>query len=234
MKIALAQINPIVGDIEGNNKKIIEQVKKINADLVVFPELSIVGYCPQDYILKKVFVEKNFIALNNIAGSTKGKMAIVGFIDKGEGNLYNSAAFMENGEVKEIYHKQCLPNYSVFDEKRWFRAGNENSTISIDGKKVGLNICEDIWFSDVCKKQNLNNVDCFINISASPYSSIKIDDIEKVLLQRYEENKKPILYVNQVGAQDGLVYYGHSMFVNNGKVIKKAKDFEEDVLIVDL
>ena len=234
MKIALAQINPTVGDIEGNKKKIIDIAKKTNTDIIVFPELSISGYCPQDLILKSKFIEKNIAALNYIANSLGDKKIILGFIDRKEGNLYNSAAFIEDGDIKDIYHKQCLPNYSVFDEKRWFKAGNDNKSISINGKKIGLNICEDIWFHDVCKKQNEHKVDFFINISASPYSSIKIGQIEKVLLERYSENKKPIFYANQVGAQDGLVFYGHSMLVNDSKVIKKAKDFEEDLLVVDL
>jgi len=230
MKIALCQINPVVGDIEGNREKILEIIERTEADLYVFPELAIAGYCPMDLILKKHFINENLKSLNLIAKSCNKKL-ILGFIDFKDKKAYNSAAFISGNKIRYIYHKQKLPNYGVFDEKRWFASGDGTNILKLGNKKIGLNICEDIWFSDICKKQK---VDFYINISASPYSNIKIKTIKEILLQRYKENKKPILYVNQVGAQDGLVYFGHSMFVNNNRIIKKAKDFEEDVLLVDI
>jgi len=232
MKICLCQINPTVGDIEGNKEKIGKALKKIKADLYVFPELSITGYCPQDLLLNNEFIHKNIDTLFELARKFKDKKFILGFVNKKNENIYNAAAFIENGNLNDIYYKQFLPTYSVFDEKRWFTAGNESKIINIEGKRVGLNICEDIWTSRICSQQNKKNADFFVNISASPYSKIKIEKIENILLKRYEENKKPIIYVNQVGAQDGLIYYGHSMFVN--KKIKSAKKFEEDNLIINL
>ena len=234
MRIALAQINPVVGDIEGNTKKIISIIKKTKADFVVFPELSITGYSPQDLILKSNFIDKNTKALTQIIKHTKNKAAIVGFIEKAYENLYNSAAVIRNQQIVEIHRKICLPNYTIFDEKRWFREGNNATIFELDGKKIGVSICEDIWFPETTKKQKDKGAELIINISASPYRKGKLETIENILRQRWEENKIPIIYVNQVGAQDGIVYYGHSMYFKDGKVIKKCKDFEEDILIVEV
>ncbi|MBI2650642.1 hypothetical protein HYX04_05000 [Candidatus Woesearchaeota archaeon] len=234
MKIALAQINPIVGDIDGNSKKIISIISRTKADIVVFPELSITGYSPQDLLLRNDFIEQNIKALKKIVRSTKNKAAIVGFVEKAYGNRYNSAAAIKNGQIIEIHHKICLPNYTIFDEKRWFNEGN-NATISeFYGKKIGISICEDIWFPETTKKQKDKGADLIINISASPYRKGKIEAVENILKQRWEENKIPIIYVNQAGAQDGIVYCGHSMYFKYGKVAKKCRDFEEDMLIVEV
>ena len=152
MKIALAQINPIVGDIEGNTNKIISIIKKTKADIVVFPELSITGYSPQDLILKSNFIDKNTKALTQIIKHTKNKAAIVGFIEKAYENIYNSAAVIRNQQIVEIHRKICLPNYTIFDEKRWFREGNNATIFELDGKKIGVSICEDIWFPETTKR----------------------------------------------------------------------------------
>ena len=234
MRIALAQINPVVGDIEGNTKKIISIIKKTKADIAVFPEISITGYSPQDLILKSNFIDKNTKALTQIIKHTKNKAAIVGFIEKAYENLYNSAAVIRNQQIVEIHRKICLPNYTIFDEKRWFREGNNATIFELDGKRIGVSICEDIWFPETTKKQKDKGAELIINISASPYRKGKLETIENILRQRWEENKIPIIYVNQVGAQDGIVYYGHSMYFKDGKVIKKCKDFEEDILIVEV
>ena len=234
MKIALAQINPIVGDIEGNTNKIISIIKKTNVDIVVFPELSITGYSPQDLLLKHSFIEENLDALRKIVKNTKNKIAIVGFIEKSDKNLYNSAAIIKNQQIVEIHRKICLPNYAIFNEKRWFKEGNEPKIFSFREKIFGLSICEDIWFPETTKRQKDKGADLIINISASPYSKGKIEKIEQILKQRWNENQVPIIYVNQVGAQDGIVYYGHSMYFKGGKVVKKCKDFEEEILIVDV
>ena len=234
MKIALSQINPIVGDIEGNTKKIISLIKKTRADIIVFPELSITGYSPQDLLLKNNFIAENMVALKKIVKNTKNKAAIVGFIEKAYGNLYNSAAIVRNQQIVEIHHKICLPNYTIFDEKRWFKEGNNATTFEFQGKRIGLSICEDIWFPETTKKQKDKGAELLVNISASPYRKGKIEIIENILRQRCEENKIPIIYVNQVGGQDGIVYYGHSIYFKDGKVVKKCRDFEEDLLIVNI
>ncbi len=232
MKIALAQLNQTVGDIEGNAKKIIFAIKKIKADIVVFPELSVTGYSPQDLLLNNSFLDCSMSALKEIANACKDKAAIVGFPEKAENCVYNSAAFIKNRQIIKIHRKICLPNYSIFNEKRWFRKGNEATVFDFFGKKIGLSICEDIWFPKTLKKQKENGAELMINISASPYSKGKIKRLESVIRQRWEENKVPIVYVNQAGSQDGIVYYGHSMYFKDGKVIEKCRDFEEDILNV--
>jgi len=234
MKIALAQINPIVGDISGNAEKIISIIKNIKADIAVFPELSITGYSPQDLLLKKTFAGQNTEALEKIVKSTKNMAVIVGFVERAYENLYNSAAIIINQQIVGIHHKICLPNYAIFDEKRWFREGNHATIFEFKGKKIGVSICEDIWFPETAKKQKYRGAGLIINISASPYMEGKFEEIENILRQRWEENKIPIIYVNQVGAQDGIVYYGHSMYFKDGRVIKKCRDFEEDIMIVDV
>ena len=234
MKIALAQINPVVGDIEGNTKKIISIIKKTNAEVIVFPELSITGYSPQDLLLKKNFIMENESALKMIVQNVKNKIAIVGFIESTEKNLYNSAAIIQNQQIIEIHRKICLPNYTIFDEKRWFKEGTEATIFEILGKKIGVSICEDIWHPETTRKQKDKGAELIINISASPYREGKFEAVENILQQRWEENRIPIIYVNQVGGQDGIVYYGRSMYFNDGKVARKCRDFEEDILIVDV
>ena len=234
MKIALAQINPVVGDIDGNTGKIISIIENTNADIVVFPELSITGYSPQDLLLKNNFIQKNIGALKKIVKSTRNKIVIVGFIEKINENPYNSAAVIRNQQIIGVHHKICLPNYTIFDEKRWFKEGNNATTFDFNGKTIGVGICEDIWFPETTKRQKDRGAGLIINISASPYRQGKLQATENVLRQRWEENKIPIIYVNQVGGQDGIVYYGHSMYFKDEKVIKKCRDFEEDLLIVDI
>ncbi|MBI2659811.1 hypothetical protein HYX07_01475 [Candidatus Woesearchaeota archaeon] len=234
MKIALAQINPVVGDIEGNTSRIISTIKSTKADIVVFPELSITGYSPQDLLLKDNFVQQNMDAMRKIIQSTKNKAAVIGFVEKAHGEMYNSAAIIRNEQVIEIHHKICLPNYAIFDEKRWFKQGTQATIFEIEGKRIGLSICEDIWFPETTKKQKDRGAELIINISASPYRKGKIEAIEEILMKRWNENKVPIILVNQVGGQDGIVYYGHSMHFNNGKAVRKCKDFEEDILVVEV
>ena len=234
MKIALAQINPIVGDIGGNSKKITSLIKSTKADIIVFPELSIVGYTPQDLLLRHDFIEKNIEALKKITAAVKNKTAITGFAEKIDDGIYNSAAVIRDEQIIEIHHKTCLPNYRVFDEKRWFRKGNEATTFEIDGKIIGLSICEDIWFPETTQRQKRKGAQLIINISASPYTKNKLGLMESNLIKRWEENKLPIIYVNQVGSQDGIVFPGHSMYFNEGRIIKKCRDFEEDLLVVDV
>ena len=234
MKIALAQINPIVGDLDGNSKKIISLIRKTKSDVIVFPELSIIGYSPQDLLLKHTLIDENMDALKEIAENTKNKIAIVGFAEKINGHLHNSAAVIKDRQIIAIHRKEKLPNYAIFDEKRWFCAGNHATTFEIGKKRIGVNICEDIWHEDSSRKLKNKGAELIINISASPYRKGKFEKIEGILRQRWNENRIPIIYVNQVGSQDGIVYYGRSMYFKDGKVIKKCRDFEEEILIVDV
>ena len=234
MKITLAQINPIVGDFDGNKQKIISIIKKSKSDLVVFPELCITGYSPQDLLSNPNFIKKNLEALNEIAKAVKNKCAVVGFVDSAGDEIFNSAAVIQNQKIIAVHHKMFLPNYNIFDEKRWFAKGDEPTVFFLKGKKIGINICEDIWFEETSRKQKEKGAELIINISASPYRKGKLEKIENVIRQRYNENKIPIIFVNQVGAQDGIVYYGHSMFFDKNKIIKKLKDFEEDIILIEL
>ncbi|MBI2646888.1 hypothetical protein HYW99_00250 [Candidatus Woesearchaeota archaeon] len=234
MRIALIQINPIVGDIGWNTNKIISIIKKTKADIVVFPELSITGYSPQDLLLKHNFIEQNMHTLIKIVENVKDKVAIVGFVERAKGKLYNSAAIIKNQKIVNIHHKICLPNYTIFDEKRWFSEGSNATIFELNDKKIGVSICEDLWFPETTKYQKDKGAELIINVSASPYSKGKIEVIGNVLKQRWDENKIPIVYVNQVGGQDGITYYGHSMYFNNGEVLVRCKDFEEDVKIIKI
>ncbi len=234
MKVALAQINAIVGDIEGNSERMISVISKSKADIVVFPELAITGYSPQDLLLRHNFIEENINALRNVANQVKNKTAIVGFVEKAYENIHNSAAIIRDQQIIGIHRKICLPNYTIFDEKRWFKEGTHATTFDFDGKVIGVNICEDIWFPETMKKQKDRGAELIINISASPFRKGKIETIENILGQRWGETKIPMIYVNQVGAQDGIVYYGHSMYFKGGKPVRKCKDFEEEILIVDI
>jgi NAD+ synthase (glutamine-hydrolysing) len=254
MKIALAQINPTVGNLEGNAQKIIEYIgkaKKQGSELVVFPELAITGYPPEDLLLKPQFITDNINALKKIVKASKGISVYIGFVDRkgpstrlrraqssrsGRRNdLFNAGAFINNGKVIEIYHKNNLPNYGVFDEKRYFKEGTKASVVSFKGVKLGLGICEDIWVEDgPYKNEARAGAKIILNINASPYHVGKIGEREKVLAKRAKATKAHVVYVNMVGGQDELVFDGGSMVFNNkGKLIASASQYKEELLIVD-
>src|SRR3989344_2538506 len=237
MKIAIAQINPTVGDIQGNCQKIVDYIKKAKAakaELVVFPEMCVIGYPPKDLLLKKKLVAENVKILAAISEHTKNIAVIVGFVDDHDGSLYNAAAVIQDTNIVKIYQKIHLPNYDVFDEKRYFKSGNNAELVTINDQKIGLNICEDIWMDDgPVSAQCTAGAELIINISASPFHAGKASVREELLCRRAAENKTPILYVNTVGAQDDLIFDGRSYFVNaHGKILAQAKAFEEDLLIL--
>jgi len=246
MKIALAQINPTVGDLEGNAKKIIEYIgraRKQGSDLVVFPELAITGYPPEDLVLKPQFVTDNINALKKIVKASKGIGVYVGFVDRkgpstssGRRNeIYNAGAFINNGKIIEIYYKNNLPNYGVFDEKRYFKEGKGPAVVSFRGVKIGLGICEDIWVEKgPYKGEARAGAKIILNINASPYHVGKMGEREKVLAKRAKAAKAHIVYVNMVGGQDELVFDGGSMVFNSkGKLIASASQYKEELLIID-
>lgn len=240
MRIALAQINPTVGDLVGNKNKIlgyIERAKSFEVDLVVFPELSLCGYPPEDLLHKWHFVEDNLKILHVLVREVKGIAAIVGFVDADKGkNLYNAAAVIKDGKLQGIYHKEELPNYGVFDEKRYFTPGEKNKIFSLLGVRFGLNICEDIWIDKAAYyRQKKQGAEFLINISSSPYDMNKLEIRERLLKRRAKETKAFIGYVNLVGGQDELVFDGCSMVVSpQGKIIALGKSFDEDLVVVDL
>ncbi|MBU2495595.1 MAG: NAD+ synthase [Candidatus Omnitrophica bacterium] len=240
-RIALAQINATVGDISGNTARIsgyIKRAQKSGADLVVFPEMALTGYPPEDLLFKTSFIDANLKGLAEIAKKTVGITAILGFIDrKGPKNdLYNAAAIIVRGKVQAIYHKHLLPNYSVFDEERYFKAGRENKVFSLGNFRFGVSICEDIWHPvGPTFQQVAAGSQCLINISASPYQRGKAEHKERMLSGRAADYEVFLVYVNLVGGQDELVFDGQSVvFDPEGKVLARAKSFAEDLLIVDI
>jgi len=240
LKIALAQINPTVGDLTGNARKILEyalQAQKRGADLVVFPELALCGYPPEDLLLKKHFVANNIKALHALAGKIRGVTVIVGFVDSDrKGKIYNAAAIVSAGQVQDVYYKQELPNYGVFDEKRYFSCAAHPGVFTIQGVKAAVNICEDIWVEHaVYERQAKAGVQILINISSSPYHAGKLKIRQDLLMSRARKTKTHLVYVNAVGGQDELVFDGGSMVISpQGGVLARAVQFEEQLLIVSL
>jgi NAD+ synthase (glutamine-hydrolysing) len=241
-RIAIAQINATVGDLSGNLRKIIEYVKTakgLEADIVVFPELAICGYPPEDLLLKKHFVKDNLKALDSIIENTSDITAIVGFADRRSVKnftLYNAAAVIHNGGLKGVYHKRALPNYGVFDEKRYFTPGNENFIFTLGRLKFGITICEDIWENKgPYKVQAELGAKLLINISASPYYAGKRETRKKMLAERAKSTKTFICYANLLGGQDELVFDGGSFIFNpQGELIASGEQFEEDMVVADL
>jgi NAD+ synthase (glutamine-hydrolysing) len=249
MKIALAQINPIVGNIKYNVEKIIGFIKssKIeNVDLVIFPELAICGYPPHDLLTYDAFVETCEKAIfEDILPHTSDIGIVIGSPSKNTNtkgkSLYNSAFFIQNNKIEQIYHKINLPDYDVFDEYRYFESGTEKSIIEIKNKKYLLTICEDLWGAnnlypnDIYQtKKTFEGIDGIINIAASPFNKFQ-KDIRKNHLQKIaKENNCPIFYTNTVGANTDLVFDGGSkVYDNEGNVILQAQFFEEDLLFFD-
>ncbi len=249
MKIALAQINPIIGAIEHNFKLILKQVedaKKNKANLIIFPELSLLGYPPKDLILKHGLIEMQDHYIQELAlYSDKEFGIIVGGISLNTSfgkKFYNSLFCLADGQLVQTAHKTLLPSYDVFDEWRYFEPAKEVSVWDFNGKKIGLSICEDIWIEAYPNLYNRNPIedliakkaDLVINASASPYSYGKAkirEDLMKTLISRY---KVPILYVNQVGANDQLIFDGASMVLDSkGSLVVKAKQFSPDLIYID-
>ena len=240
LRIAMAQINTTVGDIDGNAKKIIEYIEKaegLKADIVVFPELSVTGYPPEDLLLKADFIRGNKESLKKIAKKTKNITAIVGFADKRDSNVYNAAGILNNGKIKGVYYKIYLPNYGVFDEKRYFQPGNECPVFVINGVVTGINICEDIWYYDGPPRWQVKKggAELIINISSSPYHAGKGGIRKRMLSKRARENNCCIVYNNLVGGQDELVFDGNGfIFDKKGRLITQGKQFEEDIVFSDI
>jgi len=240
LKISLAQINPTVGDLAGNTRKILEytaKAQKAGAQLVVFPELAVCGYPPEDLLLKKHFIADNIKALDALAKKIRGLSVITGFVDSDAvGKIYNAAAIISDGKVQNVYYKQELPNYGVFDEKRYFSTGGNSGIWMINGVKIGINICEDIWIDGaVYQAQVKAGAKILINISSSPYHAGKLKIRQDLLARRARETKTHLVYVNSVGGQDELVFDGGSMIVSpSGDLEACAKQFEEDLLTVDI
>ena len=245
MKIALCQINPTVGAINQNKKIILETYNRaidLEADVIVFPELAIIGYPPQDLLLRDRFIINAQNALNEIAQKSTIPV-ILGNTLIEHNKLYNCAFICENGEIVSHYKKRLLPTYDVFDEDRYFSAGNKHCIVelAIDGKntKIGLQICEDLWDKnyscDLAKELKESGAEIIINISASPYRVDKLLDRCELIQTKAKDNSIPYIYCNLVGAQDELIFDGQSLAYNeNGQLIAQGKSFEEEIVMVDL
>lgn len=238
-RIAIAQINCTVGDLTGNCNKIAEYAGKAHdsgADIVIFPELAITGYPPEDLLMKPKFIEDNMTAIRDAARSTENLVSVVGFVDKKNGDLFNAAAILCKGEIKSVYHKSLLPNYGVFDEKRYFIPGKTSSIFKFGDLIFGVNICEDIWFDNgPTASQARAGASLILNINASPYHAGKIKVREEILKHQALTNHVFIAYSNLVGGQDELVFDGQSMvFDNEGNVVARAAAFKEDLLVTDI
>ena len=232
LRVALAQVNPTVGDLEGNRARILEYVERAReagADLVAFPELALTGYPPEDLLLKPSFIRDNLASLRAIASQTRGITAVVGFVDAGE-DIYNAAAVIHDGEVAGVYHKVYLPNYGVFDEQRYFRRGREQPLFLLHGVKVGVSICEDIWYpTGPAAIQSEAGAQLLVNINASPYHAGKAEERRRMLATRAVDNGVLVCYVNTVGGQDELVFDGASMvFDQTGRLLARGRQFEEE------
>jgi len=238
LRIALAQFNPAVGDIEKNTNTIIAQIenaKSKECDIIAFPELFITGYPPEDLLYKPHFIKENMDALDKIAEHSQGIVAIVGYVDY-DNDLYNALAVLNDNKIIGKYYKQHLPNYGVFDEKRYFQKGSELLLLELNGAKIGFAICEDIWQStNPIEPQALSGAELIININASPFSTKKMQTRIDMLKTRARDNLVSLAYVNMIGGQDELVFDGASMIINpKGEIVAQAKSFKEELLISDI
>jgi len=238
LRIGMAQINTTVGDFAGNLKKILGGISEARAsgvDLVTFPELAICGYPPEDLLLKPQFIDENLKSLDRVIESSAGLNIIIGFVDA-KNDIYNAAAVLHDRKLVGVYHKVYLPNYGVFDENRYFQSGREHPVYVIDGITVGINICEDIWYeAGPATAQAYSGAEVLVNISASPYHLDKGNWRERMLGTRASDNVVIVAYNNLVGGQDELVFDGNSMVLDEkGQLIARGKQFDEDLVVVDL
>jgi NAD+ synthase (glutamine-hydrolysing) len=238
MRLALAQMNTVVGDLDGNRERIVarlEEAREAGADLVLFPELATTGYPPEDLLLRPGFLRAAAKTLDAVAAETRGIAALVGapHLDR---DLFNACAVCADGEVKAMYRKQFLPNYGVFDEDRYFQAGRELVLLRCGETLVGPTICEDIWQpGPPATDLALAGAHIVANISASPFHLGKGAEREEMLATRARDNSCWIAFVNAVGAQDELIFDGHSLVLDEeGRIVARAPSFEEALLIVDV
>ncbi len=239
LRVALCQLDPIVGDLGGNVEMIINALGRAEeggADLAVFPELAITGYPPEDLLLKPGFVADNQVALGKVAQATERCVAVVGFVDE-RVDLYDAAAVCAGGEVRGVYHKCNLPNYSVFDEQRYFAPGlGASNLFVIGGARVGVSVCEDAWDpTGPISAQAAAGAELMVNINASPYYARRLGERQRMLATRAADASCAVVYVNLVGGQDELVFDGASMvFDAEGRLVAAMPQFEQGVSIFDL
>ncbi|MCI0678485.1 MAG: NAD+ synthase, partial [Actinobacteria bacterium] len=251
LRVAGAQMNLTVGDITGNEGRILSVMSEAaaaGADVLLTPELALTGYPPEDLVHRVDFVEANLAALERIAAATGDMTVVVGFVDHAEGgnagaldartrDVANAAAVLRGGRILGVYHKVLLPNYGVFDEDRNFAPGDDPDRVwAVGGETVGVSICEDIWVPDgPPAAQALAGARILLNINASPYHRGKAAEREEMLRVRAMAAGRPLVYLNLVGGQDELIFDGASLVLDErGEVVHRSPQFEEDLFIVDL
>ena len=239
IRLALAQINVTVGDLAGNRQKILHHIHRardLGAHIVVFPELAIPGYPPEDLLFKPRFIQSNLDVLNELIQATQGVAAIFGFVDRHD-DIYNAAAIACDGRLIDVYHKTYLPNYGVFDEDRYFQSGKTAGVYRLNGVSFGVTICEDIWYPGGPARQQAlaGDAEVLINISSSPFHDGKELLREQMIATRATDNSAVLAFCNVVGGQDELIFDGGSLFVDQeGRVIARSPRFEEDLLVADV
>ena len=241
IRVAACQVNTVVGALSGNAGRILaalDEAERAGADLAVFPELAVTGYPPEDLLGRASFVDDNLAALAEVAASTRACAAVVGHVDRDpDGWLLNAASLCAGGRILGSYHKRILPNYGVFDEERWFVPGRAGPvSFVVGGVAVGMSVCEDMWFGNgpMCEEADAG-ARVLVNLNASPYSRGRREERLAVLAQRVAETGCPIVYANQVGGQDELVFDGASLVMGaDGELLGSARQFEEEVLLVDV
>lgn len=237
MRIAISQLNFCVGDIDANKRKIIGHIRDMGdcADLVVFPELALSGYPPDDLLLRPAFHRSITRSLKEIINEPKNCRVILGYPENNNGVLYNACALITGYEITSNYRKKELPNYGVFDEKRYFSPGGETSVVTLGSIPTAMSICEDIWFPDQARAAAAAGAKLLININASPYHFTKRQEREEILKQRSTETGLDIIYLNLVGGQDEVVFDGGSMvFGGDGVCVHRYPQFEEGLYIIEI
>jgi NAD+ synthase (glutamine-hydrolysing) len=240
LRIAQAQINTTVGDFRGNFDKIVQWIgraESAGADLVTFPELALCGYPPEDLLIRRRFLDNNWEALQQLKAHCRGIAVLVGLAHAQDGKVFNAAALLGNSDLVGIYHKIELPNYGVFDEKRYFFPGLGCFVFEMLGSRIAITICEDIWIpgsvAEMCAMKN--EADIALNISGSPFFAGKLDVRRDIVTRFATTTETTVFYNNMVGGQDELVFDGGSMVVDSrGELIASARRFEEDLLITDI
>ena len=239
IRLALSQINVTVGDLAGNRDKILDHIHRardLGAHIVVFPELAIPGYPPEDLLFKPRFIQSNLSVLDELVRATQGVAAIFGFVDRHD-DIYNAAAIACDGRLIDIYHKTYLPNYGVFDEDRYFQSGKTSGVYRLNGVSFGVTICEDIWYPGGPARQQAlaGDAEVLINISSSPFHDGKELLREQMIATRATDNSAVLAFCNLVGGQDELIFDGGSLIVDQeGRVIARSPRFEEDLLVADV
>ncbi len=240
LRIVLFQLNPTVGDLRGNARLVMESLSRARdagAQVAIFPELVLSGYPPEDLLLRPRFVADNEAALQEVASACRGLIAVVGFAHRDRAGLHNAAAVIADRKVTAIYHKICLPNYGVFDEKRYFLPGHEVLLVQVGSVRIGVSVCEDLWVPEgvVETLAFAGGAQVVVNISCSPFHALKGREREQMMSERARQCRTFLAYCNLVGGQDELVFDGQSLVIApTGEIITRGRAFAEDMIVADL